>query len=102
MPSTSGPPAERLLTPGQAATMLYVHARTVARWAKAGKLSSVLTPGGHRRFALSEVLRVRSDHNSSNDPPTDEQVSSRAHDSATADAALSVSRTAAEAVAPGL
>ncbi|MDQ1502811.1 MAG: hypothetical protein QOD57_538, partial [Actinomycetota bacterium] len=39
-----------LLTPGEVATMFRVNAKTVTRWARAGKISAVRTLGGHRRF----------------------------------------------------
>ena len=35
--------------------MFRVDPKTVTRWAAAGKLGSVRTPGGHRRFRESEV-----------------------------------------------
>jgi excisionase family DNA binding protein len=35
--------------------MLRVDPKTVTRWARAGKLSSIRTPGGHRRYSESEV-----------------------------------------------
>jgi len=37
--------------------MLRVDPKTVTRWARAGKLSSVRTPGGHRRYDEREVLK---------------------------------------------
>ena len=40
-----------LLTPGEVAATFAVDPKTVTRWAKAGRLSSIRTPGGHRRFA---------------------------------------------------
>jgi len=46
---------EALLTPSEVAAMLRVDPKTVTRWAKAGKLSSIRTPGGHRRYKESEV-----------------------------------------------
>ncbi len=46
---------DRLMTPGEVAVLFRVDPKTVTRWAKAGRLSSVLTPGGHRRFWQSEV-----------------------------------------------
>jgi excisionase family DNA binding protein len=46
---------ERLLTPGEVAAMFRVDPKTVARWAKAGKISSVRTLGGHRRYREAEV-----------------------------------------------
>ena len=50
------PEAEPLLTPAEVATMFRVDPKTVTRWAKAGKLTSIKTLGGHRRYRESEVL----------------------------------------------
>jgi excisionase family DNA binding protein len=47
--------AEPLLTPGEVATMFRVDPKTVTRWAKAGRLTSIRTPGGHRRYRENEV-----------------------------------------------
>jgi len=47
--------AGRLLTPVEVAAAFPVHPKTVTRWAKAGKLSSVRTLGGHRRYREAEV-----------------------------------------------
>lgn len=52
---TARPQPEALLTPAEVATMFRVKPRTVTRWAKAGKLTSVRTLGGHRRFSEAEV-----------------------------------------------
>jgi excisionase family DNA binding protein len=38
------------LTAGQAAALLHVSAKTVARWASQGRLQHRRTLGGHRRF----------------------------------------------------
>lgn len=46
---------ERLLTPGEVATLFRVDPKTVTRWASAGRIGSIRTPGGHRRFRESEV-----------------------------------------------
>ncbi|GEK20240.1 BldC family transcriptional regulator [Cellulomonas xylanilytica] len=46
---------ETLLTPSEVATLFRVDPKTVTRWAKAGKLSSIRTLGGHRRYRESEV-----------------------------------------------
>jgi excisionase family DNA binding protein len=46
-----------MLTPGEVAAMFRVDPKTVTRWARAGKLSTVRTLGGHRRFRASEVRR---------------------------------------------
>ncbi len=48
----------RLMTPAEVAVLFRVDARTVGRWEKAGKLTSVRTPGNHRRFREDEVLRL--------------------------------------------
>ena len=49
----SGP--EPLLTPSEVAALFRVDPKTVTRWAKAGKLTSIRTLGGHRRYRESEV-----------------------------------------------
>lgn len=46
---------EPLLTPAEVAQLFRVDAKTVTRWAKAGKLSAVRTLGGHRRFRESDI-----------------------------------------------
>jgi excisionase family DNA binding protein len=46
---------DELLTPAEVAALLRVTSKTVTRWAKTGKVSSVRTLGGHRRFHLQEV-----------------------------------------------
>lgn len=46
---------ERLLTPAEVAVLFRVDPKTVTRWAQAGKLSSIRTLGGHRRFREAEV-----------------------------------------------
>lgn len=46
---------EALLTPSEVAQMFRVDPKTVTRWAKAGKLNSVRTLGGHRRYKEAEV-----------------------------------------------
>lgn len=44
-----------LLTPRQAAELLGVNTNTLARWVRAGLLSAVTTPGGHRRYQRADV-----------------------------------------------
>jgi len=46
---------EQLLTPAEVAALFRVDPKTVTRWAKAGKLTSIRTLGGHRRYRESEV-----------------------------------------------
>jgi excisionase family DNA binding protein len=53
--TTRTPETESLLTPAEVAAMFRVDPKTVTRWAKAGKLSSIRTLGGHRRYRESEV-----------------------------------------------
>jgi excisionase family DNA binding protein len=49
---------EPLLTPSEVASLFRVDPKTVTRWAKAGKLASIRTLGGHRRYRESEVRRL--------------------------------------------
>ena len=46
---------EELLTPSEVAKLFRVDPKTVTRWAKAGKLDSIRTLGGHRRYRATEV-----------------------------------------------
>ena len=60
---------ENLLTPSEVAYLFRVDPKTVTRWAKAGKLTSIRTLGGHRRYKESEVkalLKAISPSTSSN------------------------------------
>jgi excisionase family DNA binding protein len=50
--------SEPLLTPAEVAAMFRVDPKTVTRWAKAGKLSSIRTLGGHRRYRETEVREL--------------------------------------------
>lgn len=51
----NGSEEDRLLTPGEVAAEFRVDPKTVTRWAAAGRIGSIRTPGGHRRFRESEV-----------------------------------------------
>lgn len=53
--SAMAPEPDQLLTPSEVATLFRVDPKTVTRWAKAGKLSSIRTLGGHRRYRAAEV-----------------------------------------------
>jgi excisionase family DNA binding protein len=55
MPQRQPDPTDRLLTPTEVAALFRVDAKTVTRWARAGKLSSIRTLGGHRRYHESEI-----------------------------------------------
>lgn len=50
--------ADQLLTPAEVASLFRVDPKTVTRWAKAGKLSSIRTLGGHRRYRAGEVYAL--------------------------------------------
>ncbi len=52
---TESASAEELLTPSEVAKLFRVDPKTVTRWAKSGKLSSIRTLGGHRRYRAAEV-----------------------------------------------
>jgi excisionase family DNA binding protein len=60
------PEAETLLTPREVADLFGVDPKTVTRWAKAGKLMSIRTLGGHRRYRKSEVDELRANYFKSN------------------------------------
>lgn len=49
---------DRLLTPSEVAVMFRVDPRTVTRWAKANKITSIRTLGGHRRYREAEIRRI--------------------------------------------
>jgi excisionase family DNA binding protein len=49
---------DELLPPGEVARMLGVDPKTLARWAKLGKIPSQRTLGGHRRFRRSVVEAI--------------------------------------------
>jgi excisionase family DNA binding protein len=53
---------EAWLTIGQAADRLGVHTTTLRRWSDEGEISFILTPGGHRRYAVSEIDRFTEEH----------------------------------------
>jgi excisionase family DNA binding protein len=55
---TRVPVAEPLLTPAEVATLFRVDPKTVTRWAQAGKLTSIRTLGGHRRYREQEVREL--------------------------------------------
>jgi excisionase family DNA binding protein len=48
----------KLLTPSEVAAIFRVDPKTVTRWAKAGKLTSFRTMGGHRRYYEAEVHKL--------------------------------------------
>lgn len=47
-----------LLTPAEVGKLFRVDGKTVWRWAKAGKLPYVKTPGGHKRYPAEAVYAL--------------------------------------------
>jgi len=52
------PDATEWMTLTEAADALRVHPTTLRRWADSGQVPVFLTPGGHRRFAASDVRHI--------------------------------------------
>ena len=48
-----------ILTGAQVAALFGVHPSTVVNWAESGVLPCFRTPGGHRRYQLSDVETLR-------------------------------------------
>src|SRR5688572_20594501 len=44
-----------------AASHLGIHETTLRRWANSGEIPVMLTPGGHRRFAVADLNRFAQD-----------------------------------------
>jgi excisionase family DNA binding protein len=47
-----------LLRTSDVARLFQVSERTVSDWARRGRIPSVRTPGGHRRYAAEEMHRL--------------------------------------------
>jgi excisionase family DNA binding protein len=60
---------EPLLTPQEVATLFRVDPKTVTRWAKAGRLTSIRTLGGHRRYKEAEVRALLTGNSESPSDP---------------------------------
>ncbi len=58
MPEVPSLDADRWLTLGQACKLLNVDESTLRRWADAGQVRTFRTPGGHRRFAETDVRAI--------------------------------------------
>lgn len=70
--------ADPLLTPAEVAAIFRVDPKTVTRWAASGRLKSIRTPGGHRRFRKSAVDAMLRDRATGELPVLpDEQALSR-------------------------
>jgi hypothetical protein len=49
---------DALLRPREVAAVFGVRTATIARWAREGRLTPLLTPGGHRRYRSLDVRNV--------------------------------------------
>ncbi|MBT0992954.1 helix-turn-helix domain-containing protein [Cellulomonas sp. DKR-3] len=58
---------QELLTPHEVANLFGVDPKTVTRWARAGRLTSIRTLGGHRRYLGAEVHALISPNRSLED-----------------------------------
>lgn len=47
------------LTSGEVARLLHVSPKTISRWAAQGRIPSLVTLGGHRRFRRRDVNEIR-------------------------------------------
>jgi excisionase family DNA binding protein len=57
----AAPEVPRYLHPAEVADILHVSPKTVARWAKEGKLPFLKTLGGHRRYPATEIRQLADD-----------------------------------------
>lgn len=68
------PETEQWLTLSEAASSLGVHGTTLRRWADNGQIPFMLTPGGHRRFAISDLNQFATSHRQAQSPSSIEQL----------------------------
>ena len=61
-----GAEARRLLTAHEVATLFQVTTRTVSEWAKRGRIPTVRTPGGQRRFPAAVIAGLLAEEYESN------------------------------------
>nr|CAO87231.1 unnamed protein product [Microcystis aeruginosa PCC 7806] len=47
---------DNLITIREASGLLGVSIKTLRRWEQQGKISSIRTPGGHRRYRRQDIL----------------------------------------------
>jgi excisionase family DNA binding protein len=67
----AGAENDRLLTSPEVGALFRVDSKTVTRWAKAGRISSIRTPGGHRRYRESEIRALLNGGGSDGQPHED-------------------------------
>jgi predicted site-specific integrase-resolvase len=49
---------DRVLSLGEAGAMYRVRPETIRNWCVLGKIPHIVTPGGHRRVMLSDLVKV--------------------------------------------
>ena len=62
LPSANPVDTKKWLSLFEAASRLGVHPATLRRWADAGEVTCMLTPGGHRRFADADIREFEQKH----------------------------------------
>ncbi|MDA8282908.1 MAG: helix-turn-helix domain-containing protein [Actinomycetota bacterium] len=50
--------SSNLLRTSDVAALFQVSERTISDWARRGRIPSVRTPGGHRRYPAEEIRRI--------------------------------------------
>ena len=68
------PETEQWVSLTRASDFLGVHSTTLRRWADDGQIPFMLTPGGHRRFALSDLQQFSAERRQSQMPASFEQM----------------------------
>jgi excisionase family DNA binding protein len=64
-----------LMTPAEVAAVFRVDPKTVTRWAASGRIASIRTPGGHRRYkreVVEALLRNEPDGRKPDDGQADD------------------------------
>lgn len=68
------PETEQWISLTKASEFLGIHSTTLRRWADDGQIPFMLTPGGHRRFALSDLQQFAAERRQSQLPTSFEQM----------------------------
>lgn len=68
------PETEQWISLTKASEFLGVHSTTLRRWADDGQVPFMLTPGGHRRFALADLQAFAANHRQAQMPGSFEQL----------------------------
>lgn len=52
---TASSASRELMSAKDVAALFHVHRTTLYRWAKAGRITTTLTPGGHHRYHRADI-----------------------------------------------